>query len=100
MSKLNKTTHSVAKGLATSIAENANGGMTLVELASGCPIPVPVGPVANVKPCLSPWQNVLSCSISGRNVEDGHPAPELRKRNQHGNQHRHQHGYACPKTGL
>ena len=38
MSKLNKTTHSVAKGLATSIAENANGGMTLVELAcqSGC----------------------------------------------------------------
>ena len=33
MSKLNKTTHSVAKGLATSIAENANGGMTLVELA-------------------------------------------------------------------
>ena len=33
MSKLNKTTHSVAKGLATSIAENANGGMTLSELA-------------------------------------------------------------------
>ena len=33
MSKLNKTTHSVAKGLATSIAENANGGMTLAELA-------------------------------------------------------------------
>ena len=34
MSKLlNKTTHSVTKGLATSIAEKANGGMTLVELA-------------------------------------------------------------------
>ena len=33
MSKLNKTTYSVAKGLATWIAENANGGLTLVELA-------------------------------------------------------------------
>ena len=34
MSKLNKTTvYDVAKGLATWIAENANGGLTLVELA-------------------------------------------------------------------
>ena len=49
----------------------------LHKLACVCPIPVPVGPAAVVNQC---QQKQISCPRSSRNIEDGHPALELRKR--------------------
>ena len=49
----------------------------LHKLACVCPIPVPVRPAAVVNQC---QQKQISCPRSSRNIEDGHPALELRKR--------------------